>query len=51
MEANVIRGHLEVHDDKGSYRIPVGRRSRKPLMILDQKEGEYIRQFKPVLNT
>ena len=45
MEANVIRGHLEVHDEKGSYRIPVGRRSRKCLMILDQKEGEYIRSL------
>ena len=45
MEANVIRGHLEVHDEKGSYRIPVGRRSRKCLVILDQKEGEYIRSL------
>ena len=45
MEANVIRGHLEVHDEKGSYRIPVGRRSRKCLMILDQKEGEYVRSL------
>ena len=45
MEANVVRGHLEVHDEKGSYRIPVGRRSRKTLMILDQKEGEYIRSL------
>ncbi len=45
MEANVVRGHLEVHDEKGSYRIPVGRRSRKCLIILDQKEGEYIRSL------
>ena len=45
MEAKVSRGHLEVHDEKGSYRIPVGRRSRKTLMILDQKEGEYIRSL------
>lgn len=45
MEAKVSRGHLEVHDEKGSYRIPVGRRSRKCLMILDQKEGEYVRSL------
>jgi hypothetical protein len=45
MEANVKRGHLEVHDERGSYRIPIGRRSRKTLMILDQKEGEYIRSL------
>lgn len=45
MEAKVSRGHLEVHDEKGSYRIPIGRRSRKCLMILDQKEGEYIRSL------
>lgn len=45
MEANVSRGYLEVHDEKGYYKIPVGRRSRKCLMILDQKEGEYIRSL------
>jgi hypothetical protein len=45
MEAKVSIGHLEVHDEKGSYRIPIGRRSRKCLMILDQKEGEYIRSL------
>ena len=45
MEANVSRGYLEVHDEKGFYRIPVGRRSRKCLMILDQKEGEYVRSL------
>ena len=45
MEAKVSRDHLEVHDERGSYRIPVGRRSRKCLMILDQKEGEYVRSL------
>ena len=43
MEANVRRGYLEVHDEKGSYRIPLGRRSRRCLMVLDRKEGEYVR--------
>ena len=45
MEAKVSRGHLEVHDEKGSYRIPVGRKSRKCLAVLDQKEGEYTRSL------
>ena len=43
MEANVRRGYLEVHDEKGSYRVPLGRRSRRCLMVLDRKEGEYVR--------
>lgn len=45
MEAKVDRGFLEVQDEKGSYRIPVGRRSRKCLFILDKKEGEYVRSL------
>ena len=45
MEAAVRRGLLSVRDEKGSYRIPVGRRGRKCLIVLDKKEGEYIRSL------
>lgn len=45
MGAQVIRGTLEYSDERGSYRIPVGRRSRKCLTVLDKKEGEYIRSL------
>lgn len=46
MEANVTRGFfLEVNDEKGSYRIPIGRRSRKCLIVLDKREGEFVRSL------
>lgn len=51
MEARVSRGHLEYRDEKGSYRIPVGRRTRKRMMVLDKKEGEYIRSLEMDLFT
>ena len=45
MEANVNRGYLEYKDEKGSYWIPLGRRTRKCLTVLDKKEGEYVRSL------
>jgi len=45
MEAKVSRGFLQVHDEKGSYRIPIGRRGRRCLIVLDKKEGEYVRSL------
>lgn len=45
MGAQVSRGILEYSDERGSYRIPIGRRSRKCLAVLDRKEGEYIRSL------
>lgn len=46
MEAKVTRGFfLEVNDEKGSYRIPIGRRSRKCLIVLDKREGEFVRSL------
>ena len=51
MTAEVSRGHLEYHDERGSYRIPVGRRSRKCLAILDKREGEFVRSLEMDLFT
>ena len=51
MTAEVSRGHLEYHDERGSYRIPVGRRGRKCLAILDKREGEYVRSLEMDLFT
>ena len=46
MEAKVTRGFfLQVQDEKGSYRIPIGRRGRRCLIVLDKKEGEYVRSL------
>ena len=45
MKAEVVRGHLEYSDERGSYRIPLGRRGRKCLTVLDRKEGEYTRSL------
>lgn len=45
MSAEVIRGYLYVEDEKGSYRIPTGRRSRRCLAVLDKKEGEFVRSL------
>lgn len=51
MTAEVRRGHLEYHDERGSYRIPIGRRGRKCLAVLDKREGEYIRSLEMDLFT
>ena len=45
MQAEVSRGYLDYRDEKGSYSVPIGRRSRKCLIILDKKEGEYVRSL------
>lgn len=45
MTAEVRRGHLECRDERGSYRIPLGRRSRKCLAVLDKREGEFVRSL------
>lgn len=45
MAAEVRRGHLECRDERGSYRIPLGRRSRKCLAVLDKREGEFVRSL------
>lgn len=45
MSAEVIRGYLYVEDEKGSYRIPAGRRSRRCLAVLEKKEGEFVRSL------
>ena len=51
MKANVSRGYLEYSDERGSYRIPLGRRSRKCLAVLDRREGEYVRSLEMDLFT
>ncbi|MDO5133366.1 MAG: hypothetical protein Q4D81_10365 [Eubacteriales bacterium] len=45
MKAEMVRGYLYYTDEKGSYRIPVGRRSRKCLIVLDEKKEEYKRSL------
>jgi hypothetical protein len=45
MQAEVSRGYLDYRDERGCYSVPIGRRSRKCLVILDKKEGEYVRSF------
>lgn len=51
MAAEVRRGHLEYRDERGSYRIPIGRRGRKCLAILDKREGEFVRSLEVDLFT
>ena len=51
MKANVSRGYLEYSDERGSYRIPLGRRTRKCLAVLDRREGEYVRSLEMDLFT
>ena len=45
MQAEVSRGYLDYRDDRGCYSVPIGRRSRKCLVILDKKEGEFVRSL------
>ncbi len=45
MQAEVSRGYLDYQDERGCYSVPIGRRSRKCLVILDKKEGEFVRSL------
>ena len=45
MQAEVSRGYLDYRDERGCYSVPIGRRSRKCLVILDKKEGEFVRSL------
>ena len=45
MLAEVSRGYLDYQDERGCYSVPIGRRSRKCLVILDKKEGEFVRSL------
>lgn len=38
-------GCLNYEDEKGAYRIPIGRRSRRRLLTLEEKPGQYIRSL------
>lgn len=38
-------GCLNYEDEKGAYKIPLGRRSRRRLLTLEEKPGQYIRSL------